>query len=165
MSVRFCAMSRPLAIALLTAIAAAAAPADRASRTIDDVAWIAGCWTLHAGTRITEEQWMKPRGGTMMGMSRTVRDGRTLEYEALRIFTADDGTLVYGSTPSGQRYTEFRATHASRDSAAFANPAHDFPQRIVYRRIRSDSLVAAIQGTVSGATRSIEFRLARTPCT
>jgi hypothetical protein len=106
---------------------------------------------------------MSPRGGVMLGMSRTVAGDRVVEYEALRIETRD-GRLVYVAQPSGQSLAEFPATSASDTAAVFANPAHDFPQRILYRRLSRDSIVARVEGVRGGVERGIDFRYARVPC-
>ena len=68
---------------------------------IDALDWIAGCWTMASGQTAIEEHWMKPAGGTMLGMSRTVRDGKTTEYEFLQIRETANG-LDYVAQPSGQ---------------------------------------------------------------
>ena len=47
----------------------------------------------------------------------------------------------------------------------FSNPAHDFPQWIIYRLRGSDSLVARIEGTRNGQLRGIDFPMRRTGCT
>lgn len=43
---------------------------------------------------------------------------------------------------------------------------HDFPQRVGYRLVSPDSLVAYIEGSVPGAgrTRRVEFPYRRAPC-
>jgi hypothetical protein len=46
----------------------------------------------------------------------------------------------------------------------FENAAHDFPQRIGYRRLGNDSLVAWIEGTRQGRTRRVEFPYGRVAC-
>lgn len=52
------------------------------------------------------------------------------------------------------RLAEFIATLPARDSVVFENPAHDFPQRLIYRSVSSDSLHARIEGTIGGQQRS-----------
>ncbi|HJV41052.1 DUF6265 family protein, partial [Caulobacter sp.] len=75
----------------MLALALAATPPAPPSE-IDKLAFMAGCWTLTwpNGTKI-EEQWLAPAGGTMLGMSRSVRDGKLREYEFMRIVPAADG--------------------------------------------------------------------------
>ena len=107
---------------------------------------------------------MAPRGGAMLGVSRTVRDGAVVEYEFLRIVAAGD-TLVYDALPSGQSRTEFRALPAGDGAeVVFANPAHDFPQRVAYRRVGADSIVARIEGTRGGQARTVSFPFRRVSC-
>jgi hypothetical protein len=112
---------------------------------------------------MVEEQWMRPRGGTMVGMSRTVRGGRTVAWESLRI-SERDGALVYVASPSNQATTEFASTVVSDTLVVFENAAHDFPQRILYRPGAADSLWARIEGERGGQLRGIDFRMARATC-
>lgn len=127
-----------------------------------ELAWLAGCWRLEAGPRVTDEQWMAPSGGLMMGMSRTVIGGRVRETERL-IIRETDGAVDYVADPSGQRETVFTTTRG--DSVwVFANAAHDFPQRIIYRRAAADSLWARIEGEADGQTRAVDFPMVRVAC-
>jgi hypothetical protein len=109
------------------------------------------------------EQWLAPAGGTMLGVSRTVRGEHTVEYEFLRIIERE-GQLVYIAMPSRQETTEFTAATAADSAVEFSNPAHDFPQRIRYARRGADSLVARIAGTLNGAERAREFAFVRGSC-
>ena len=106
---------------------------------------------------------MRPRGGTMLGMARTVRGDSTVEWEHLRIADERD-TLVYHAMPSRQAPAAFRAIHVASDAVTFENRAHDFPQRIIYRRASADSLHARIEGTMQGQPRGVDFRLQRVAC-
>ena len=151
---------------LLAAVPAAAqggppGPAD-APMAVESIAWLTGCWERATRTGSVEESWTSPRAGTMLGVSRTVRGDSTVAWEHLRIFRRG-GRLVYGALPSGQRYTEFTATQASDTLVVFENPAHDFPQRVLYRPA-GDSLHARIEGPNDGATRGVDFRFARVRC-
>jgi hypothetical protein len=128
--------------------------------TIDQASWISGCWSRQAGDRSTEEHWMKPAGGTMLGMSRTIAKGRTSEYEFLRI-VEQDGTLAYVALPSGQKEATFTLAAARPGELVFENPKHDFPTRVMYQRQPDGSLKARIEGTMNGQPRGIDFPMAR----
>jgi hypothetical protein len=130
---------------------------------ISAAAWLAGCWELQVGARVSHEHWMAPAGGAMLGMSRTIVRDTLREYEFLRIAPVE-GRLTYVAVPSGQRETAFAATALTDTLLVFENPAHDFPQRILYRRIGADSLVARIEGTRGGQARGIDFPMRRTGC-
>lgn len=97
------------------------------------VAWLAGCWRAETPRQVMEEHWMAPRGDAMVGVNRTVRQGRTTAWELLRIVSRE-GSLVYIADPSGQTETEFGATRLATDTLVFENPAHDFPKKITYLR-------------------------------
>jgi len=43
----------------------------------------------------------------------------------------------------------------------FENKKHDFPQRIIYSNIKSDSLYARIEGMDKGKYRAVEFRMGK----
>ncbi|WP_197526004.1 DUF6265 family protein [Gemmatimonas aurantiaca] len=125
--------------------------------------WLAGCWAQRAPGRLIEEQWMVPQGGVMIGMSRTVVRDTARSWEFLRIAKTGD-RLAYIATPSGQAETTFPLVALSDTLVTFENPQHDFPQRISYRRIRSDSVVATISGTVNGRARASSFPMVRSRC-
>jgi len=91
----------------------------------------------------------------MIGVSRTVSNGKTTEYEFLLIREGANG-LEYVAKPSGQAEATFTAARASASEVVFENPAHDFPQRIIYRK-EGDALKAAIEGSMNGQTRRVEF--------
>ncbi|HEY7187989.1 MAG TPA: DUF6265 family protein [Vicinamibacterales bacterium] len=128
---------------------------------IDRVAWLHGCWQT-TGSSVVEEQWMAPRGGTMIGMGRTVRGGKTTEYE-LVVLREQDSRLAYEAHPSGQPSAVFLSREITDSSVVFENAEHDFPQRVGYRRSES-GLAAWIEGTVKGQMRHIDFNYARVAC-
>jgi hypothetical protein len=150
---------RVVALALLVAgiPAAGGTPAG-----VNRIAWLQGCWSLTAGGRTVEEHWMSPRGGAMLGISRTVQDGRLVEYEFLIIRERGDA-LVYEARPSGQSPAEFVAPRIDADSVVFENAQHDFPQRVGYRP-RGSGIDAWIEGTVGGQRRRVDFPYERTAC-
>jgi len=155
------------ALALSATLAGAHLPIPRLTTARTDgvaqLRWLAGCWELRSATRVTHEQWMSPLGGMMMGVSRTVVRDTVREYEQLRIETRN-GVATYIAKPSRQAEASFAATSVSDTAVVFANPAHDFPQRISYRRAGTDSIVARIEGPQGGQTRGIDFPMRRVRC-
>lgn len=139
-------------------------PGSTATGMVDRLAWLAGCWegTLSNGATY-EETWLAARAGSLLGVARMSRGDVTMSFEFLRIVD-DHGTLVYFAQPGGRPPTRFTATEVSASSVTFANPEHDFPQRVLYRRAPPDSLVARIEGERRGETRGLDFPLRRVPC-
>jgi|SoiMethySBSTD1v2_1073268.scaffolds.fasta_scaffold04683_7 uncharacterized protein DUF6265 len=172
----------PLGVVLVVtamAMGAEAAPKHEARRsekaaqlTIDRVAWMHGCWRMTTPQSIVEEQWMAPRGGTMIGVGRTVarpadaKGGgggeRTTDYEFV-VLKEQNGQLAYEAHPAGQAPALFMARETAADSVVFENAAHDFPQRVGYRR-SGNGLVGWIEGTQNGKSRRIEFTYTRVAC-
>jgi hypothetical protein len=151
-----------LAIAALMAGAGGALRAQQPP-AISRVAWLQGCWEAASPQRTIEEHWMAPHGGSMLGMSRTVRGGRLVAHE-LVVLREEGHRLAYEAHPSGQAGTVFLSTEVTDTLTVFENPEHDFPQRVGYRRVGADSLVAWIDGTAGGEVRRIEFRYRRANC-
>ena len=135
---------------------------------IHSLSWLTGCW-MHEETGFRrDEQWMEPRGGTMIGMSRSVAGGETVEHEHLRIETRDgtgtEGRLAFVALPSGQAEATFFQAELSDSMAVFEAPEHDFPQRITYRHLARGQALATIEGEEEGITRVIEFPMTKTKC-
>jgi hypothetical protein len=152
-------------ILLACGLAATPVSAQSASSPIDRAAWLSGCWEMRVGDRSTMEMWMPPAGGTMMGASRTTRGGVVREYEQLRLHTSGD-TLIYSALPSGQKLADFKSTTISATSLVFENPTHDFPKKVVYRRVGADSVVARVEGPgPNNTTRGFDFPMKRASCT
>ena len=105
--------------------------------------WLAGAWSNADGERWTEEFWTHPRGGIMIGASREGEDDKLRSWESIRILRRANGTLAYVPMPNGGPPVEFAMVRQGDRSIEFANPAHDFPQRIRYWR-EGDTLHAEI---------------------
>jgi hypothetical protein len=131
--------------------------------SIADFAWLAGCWDGSTGGRESLEQWMKPAGQTLLGMSRTVANDKTVAYEFLRIHE-QDGEIYYTAKPSGQAEASFKLVKHADKEAVFENPQHDFPQRIIYKLEKDGSLAAAIEGMSKGKLKKIDFPMRRVKC-
>jgi hypothetical protein len=131
--------------------------------TVERVGWLQGCWQSAAPPRIVEEQWMAPRAKSMIGMGRTVRGERLVEYESMLI-REQGGQLAYEAHPSGQPGAVFLARTATDAEVVFENLKHDFPQRVGYRRKGRDVLVGWIEGTSNGQPRRVEFPYRRVGC-
>lgn len=106
---------------------------------------------------------MKPAGNHMLAMSHTVTNGKTIEFEFIRIVQEENGDIFFVANPSGQKETRFRLVTLTGSEARFENPDHDFPQRIIYRR-NGETLTGRIEGVSKGKERAVDFPLKRTHC-
>jgi hypothetical protein len=133
------------------------------NEALDRIHWLAGCWEQRGTNRLSEEQWMSPRGHMMVGMNRTTAGGRAVAYEFIRI-EERDGRLYFIAAPSGQAEATFAQVELTDSSVTFANPEHDFPQRIAYRLLPDGSILGQIEGRSAGEVRVIDFPMRRVSC-
>ena len=143
--------------AFLAMAAAAMLVAASPAVTVDDLGWLAGQWTSETGERWTEESWTAPRGGLMLGHSRSGRGDALRAFEFLRIAAGPDGGLAYLAQPQGRAPVAFRMVRHDGTSATFENAAHDYPQRIAYVRT-GDTLTATISAIDGSKARSWTYR-------
>jgi len=148
---------------MFTSVVLASLLLQAARPSVEQLSWLAGCWELTRGTRHVTEQWMRPEAGTILGMSRTVSDGKTVEYEFLMIREGTSG-LEFVAKPSGQPEAVFAATHVAASEVVFENPRHDFPTRITYRTSADGGLAASVEGDVKGQRQVLQFPYRSAQC-
>jgi hypothetical protein len=146
-------------VTILVASLPAAEAADPAA-SLADLAWLSGGWKMESSGRLIEEHWTTPAGGAMLGMSRTIKNGKMVAFEFLRIEQRDGG-LFYIAQPQGAPPTEFRRISSTTNEWVFANPQHDFPQRIRYRRNPDGSVTARVEDESGKKGSNFEYRRAR----
>ena len=153
-----------LAPTLLSGLLLHAAALAQPAPTVATLAWLAGCWQSELDDPGSGEQWMAPAGGSMLGMSRTVKGGRTVQFEFMQLRESATG-LVFIAQPGGRAGTVFSATQATADAAVFERQGPDFPQRVAYRLRADGGLAARIEGDAGGAPRAVDFPMRRVACT
>jgi hypothetical protein len=149
-------------LALVFAASMAATPPLPVS-DINRLSWMAGCWMQVRANGRVDEQWMAPGGGVMIGMSRTRQGRQAARIRVLRIAPGADGKLGFIADPSGQPEATFPLKEITDDSVVFEDPAHDFPQRILYKRVDDNTIIARIEGQISGQPRSVDYPYTRCP--
>lgn len=124
-----------MAVRVLAGMMAAALAVMPAMAARDPMpGWLAGCWSEEKKPNWTEECWTGPRGGQMMGSGRSGRGDEIRSWEVMQIEQASDGTLTFYGSPKGAPRVAFRATNVGMREITFANPTHDYPQKIRYWR-------------------------------
>jgi hypothetical protein len=94
--------------------------------------WLSGCWVT--ADQSSQEVWVVDSDKSLIGFSVALSAGKVVFYEVLSIKQNDDGLWTYTAHPSGQASASFIAVETSENSVVFANPDHDYPQEISYRR-------------------------------
>ncbi len=147
-------------------------PLEAASAAADPIAqfaWLEGCWRGSVNKRDFREHWLPPRGGLMIGASHTVSEGKTLDYEYLRIEPRSDGLYYVNiAMGPGQKETAYklvdRAMDVDDEVFTFANPAPEFPQKILYRHNPGGWLYATVAGKLNGDDKQVIYPMQRVGC-
>jgi len=142
-------------IALAASTAAAAAPADDVAK----LSWMAGSWGQEKDGVTVRETWLAPLGGAMTGAGQTNAPGRKPFIQYYRI-TAEPAGATFTAILPGQPPTPFVLLPGKDGEATFENKAHDFPQRVGFRRCGED-LCARIEGVLKGRIEAEEWRYSR----
>lgn len=117
--------------AVLLVLATVACAAD--APAVPSFAWLSGHWCSQSEGQLLEEYWLPPNPGLALGVGRTLKAGKTVTFEFMRIETRD-GITNYLAMHDGKPAVAFRLTASGADWARFENPQHDFPKRVEYRR-------------------------------
>lgn len=95
---------------------------------------------------------------TLYGHAVTVEDGGLTAFEGLRIEFMD-GRSVFVASPNGAAPVRFYGEPETESRTAFANPNHDFPQRIMYHRTTD-----GLRATISKMNADNRVDIDMTPC-
>jgi hypothetical protein len=141
------------ALLILTPALQAQAPA---ASDVQRLAWMEGRWSGTKDGITIEEHWTSPAGDALLGMNKTVKGGRMVEFESLRIAGTKDG-IAYLASPQGAPATPFKLVEVGDNKVVFENKEHDFPQRILYWLDESGAMHARIEGPRGGKTVGMEW--------
>jgi hypothetical protein len=159
-------MTRHLGRALVIVCvgARAALGADAPLARIADFGFMAGCWQGGDAQTALEENWMRPGGGTMMGTSRVLAGGKAVFSEFVEVAEKPTGLVITVALGIGKPGVPFTRIAAGPDEVVFENPAHDFPQRIRYRKQSDTSVTARIEGIEKGQAKGEDYPFRKVPC-
>ena len=143
---------RMWAILAAAAVSAAMSPPSG----VDQLSWLAGSWESRSGEEWTEEMWMAPRGGVMLGTNRSGKGGAATGFEFMRIAADEQGRISFWASPSGKPAVQFPMVSSGPTEATFENQRHDYPTRVVYR-LKGVILHATISGPDGANPMSWKF--------
>jgi hypothetical protein len=106
------------------------------------------------------ENWRLQNDSTLLGKSYKIAPaGDTLVLEEVTLALRQQ-TIVYMPNVRGQNNGEtvtFKLVSTTNDTYIFDNPAHDFPQRVIYKLPENDQLHAWIEGMDKGSYRKSDY--------
>lgn len=134
--------------------------AEEAPAQLRQMAWLAGTWQrldLPQG-QSGYERWTQDGAQGFVGVGVAERDGKPIFEEKLRILPKDGAVYYVADVPENAQPVYFKLTEFRENEFSFENPAHDFPQKIVYKR-DGDRLRVRI----SAGDKASEFEFERQP--
>lgn len=135
---------------------------QNAEAALEKLTWLEGRWQQRSEAGILTETWTK-NGRELRGKSYLLDGGDTVFSESLSL-KIRKGEVFYVPVIPDQnegKETLFKLVSTENNRFVFENRAHDFPQRIIYRQLPGDSLLARIEGEVKGKLKFEEFKMKR----
>lgn len=148
-------------LALVVLLLAATPALAGEAVSVADLAWMSGAWIQETPGQTVREVWLPPHQDAMAGLSQTHRPGKPVSTE-FNTITAEPAGIVFTAMFAGRSPTRFLLKPGAPGEAVFENLAHDFPQRVIYRRCGAD-LCARIEGTIDGKVEGVDWRYRRLP--
>lgn len=130
---------------------------NKSDNDIKSLKWMLGTWKSPTEEGILYEEWNSLNDSTYIGHAYAISpEGDTTFSENAEIGYMN-GLLTYSVTVNDAETTDFTLVD-NQGQAVFENVNHDFPQRIIYKKLAKDSLFARIEGTVDGEEQFEEYR-------
>jgi hypothetical protein len=147
-----------LLVVLLIGASSSRLKAEEATAQLSQMAWLAGTWQrvgLPEG-QSGYERWAYDRAQGFVGVGVSERGGRAVFEEKLRILVQDRTVYYVADVPENPKPVYFKLTELSEHGFTFENPAHDFPQKISYKRYEQ-----RLHVKVSAGDKAMEFEFER----
>jgi len=151
----------PLAFLILFTSSVFAVPFNNTTK-------LTGCWHSQDKKGLFEEQWSKPLGNSMMGMSRLVVPNKPTDF--FEFMTLEDNgkniTMYIRHFASGQRLLEqqplvYRLVDQADNKLIFKNIGSDPVRYIVYQFINDNKLVVSLQSSLVEGSVKEKFEFSK----
>jgi Domain of unknown function (DUF6265) len=112
-----------------------------------------GVWQMTTKRGIICEEWKKVNKDYLQNTGYIIKGSDTIINERVAL-TNTGNNIFYTSTVADRndkKPVAFKMTKAENNNFIFENRQHDFPKRIVYQLISSDSLHAYIDDGIDGS--------------
>lgn len=131
------------------------------NKTFKKLYALEGLWKMNTKRGVICEEWKKVDKNYLQNKGYMIKGNDTIINERVALTNTKAG-IHYTSTVEDQNNEKpiaFKMTKAESNIFVFENPAHDFPKRIVYKLVTSDSLHAYIDdGTETGKRQDFYYK-------
>lgn len=121
--------------------------------------FLLGNWEMKTAKGKTTESWVKIKDNLNGKSYRHNLKGDSVLTETV-VIKKIDGAFYYcvtGLEENNTGTTNFKLTAIEKNTFAFENKTHDFPQKIVYQNKGKDQILAWIEGEIEGKKIKSEF--------
>ena len=126
---------------------------------INNFDFLTGKWEADFTKFKYYEEWQKDNG-TFTGIGYRIKEGKRFDGEKLLLQNIH-GYISYIATVGKQQPILFALAESNDNNYVFENKEHDFPKRIIYKLIDSNSIKVLVEGEMNGETVTDEYNLTR----
>jgi hypothetical protein len=130
---------------------------------LEKLSWLLGNWENQMPNGILVENWKRENDSTYNGESFFINKKDTIHYEYIQLIQNKE-EVVYNAIVEGQNNEQaipFILTSETNNTFIFENLKHDYPQKIVYKKINTNHLIATISGTQQGKFSSENYSMTK----
>jgi hypothetical protein len=131
---------------------------------LEKMNWLIGNWENKMDDGILSETWKKENDSTFSGTTYFIINKKDTVHSETILLTQLNDELIYRPTVKGQnddKPIDFIMTSDSENTFVFENPKHNYPQKIVYKKVNENSLVATISGMQQGKQSTESYPMKR----
>ena len=159
-------MKSTIITSIIAAICLTSCKTDSSNKSfekLEKMSWLVGEWENKMPEGNLTETWIKANDSTFTGKTLFIKEKDTIHNEEI-VLSQKGETLYYTPTVIGQNNDEpieFKMTNSTEKEFVFENPKHDYPQKIVYKKLNSTNLVATISGKQQGKPSSESYPMSK----
>lgn len=131
------------------------------NKTFKKLYALEGTWKMNTKRGAVCEEWKRIDKNYLQNRGYMIKGKDTIISERVVLTNTKEG-IFYTSTVEDQNNKQpvaFKMTGSENNVFIFENPQHDFPKRIVYKLISSDSIHAYIDdGTETGKKQNFYYK-------
>lgn len=151
---------KPLLIGTVLILASCQEKSENKYEKLEKMNWLVGQWENTTPEGLLTETWTKVNDSTFSGQTYFIKNEKDTVHSESIVLTQSKGEVIYRPTVKGQNNDEpvdFKLTSEVENSFTFENPKHDYPQKIVYKKVNDTSLIATISGIQQGKQSSESY--------
>lgn len=125
--------------------------------------WIIGSWEQQTDKGIMTETWERKNDSLFVGSCYFINESDTLHTETILLEQRAD-SITYSAKVKGQNNEKaipFTLTTAITNALVFENPTHDYPQKIVYQKNKTNGLLVTVSGILHGKKSVEKYKMTK----